>query len=75
MPPEGGGEECPRFAEGDATCDNIIDVIDYACWKKEYVDGMMGESCVKTADFDSQEGVALLDFAIWQVSFVKENLL
>ncbi|MDP4011918.1 MAG: hypothetical protein Q8P72_06895 [Candidatus Roizmanbacteria bacterium] len=74
-PPEGGGEECPRFAEGDANCDDIIDVVDYVCWTKEYVYDERGSGCVRTADFDSQEGVALLDFAIWQINFIKENNL
>jgi len=73
LTPTGGEIYCPRHPEGDATCDDIIDVVDYACWKAEYVDGEMGAACVRTADFDSQEGVAILDFAIWQINFIKSN--
>ncbi|PIR63903.1 MAG: hypothetical protein COU64_02000, partial [Candidatus Pacebacteria bacterium CG10_big_fil_rev_8_21_14_0_10_40_26] len=67
--------ECPRYPEGDANCDDIINKTDFECWKAEYVEGERGAECVKTADFDGQSGVELLDYAIWQVHFIVENAL
>ena len=63
---------CPRKPQGDANCNNTIDIADQGIWLSEYL------ICVNTttkkcaADFDSKENVAILDFAIWQVNYIKE---
>lgn len=62
--------DCPRHPDGDANCDDDIDTDDFSCWKSEYLDENIQESCVRSADFDGIDGVALLDYVIWQIHFV-----
>src|SRR3989344_3644518 len=84
-PPVPTNVPCSRHPEGDATCNDVLNVVDFGCWSFEYInkkiaepilykDGKLPEDyCQKTADFDSKNSVDLLDFAVWQVNFVKEK--
>jgi len=59
---------CPLRGLGDATCDNKIDLIDFVCWKSEYVDKKVTTGC-KSTDFNRKNGSELLDFVLWSKSF------
>jgi len=70
--------ECPRFAEGNATCDQagIIDAQDYACWRAQYLQKITGqtpeisESCPAIANFDgSLDGITMLDFVLLRLQW------
>jgi len=76
---------CSRHPEGDATCNDVLNVVDFGCWSFEYINKKIAEPildkdgilpvdyCQKTADFDGKNSVDLLDFAVWQVNFIKEK--
>ena len=66
---------CTRFSRGDATCNDVIDINDLDCWVYEFVFKKRlletlnsGQTCVKSADFNGQNDVGLLDFAIWRLN-------
>ena len=72
---------CYRLAQGDATCNDIIDDYDLDCWAYEYVFKKQlteafsnGQKCEKSADFNSQNGVNILDFAIWRLNRVQKEV-
>lgn len=78
-------EDCPRFVEGDADCNDIINRTDYLCWKMQYRQKLRGEtvtaegSC-RIANFSNENPatrttVTLLDFAIWRVGLLRGNPL
>lgn len=56
---------CPRKAEGDADCDGQITLADYEIWRKEN----FGELTTKTADFNGDGVVDMVDFNIWQAHY------
>jgi|GEM_PF-4045528 len=80
--------DCPDYEKGNANCNyveengvrvGVIDVNDYVCWYNEYVleahvpeGGTIGDC--RTANFDSSaDGVSILDYAIWQINFIKTH--
>lgn len=71
-------DDCPRFAEGDATCDGNITGEDYACWREQFIAFMTGatvpitDSCPRHTDFDQNNAIGLLDYAIWRASYIRE---
>ncbi len=75
-------DDCPNFALGNATCDaeGIVNNEDYTCWRNQYLAKLKGETpsaignCKRVANFDSKEdGVTLLDFAIWRVNALRQS--
>lgn len=75
-------DECPNFILGNATCDaeGIINNEDYTCWRNHYLTKLGGGTpsaignCKRVANFDSSEdGVTLLDFAIWRVNALRQS--
>lgn len=56
---------CAKHINGDANCDNLIDLVDFEIWRKEYT----GAITTKTADFDSSGTVTLADFEIWRKGY------
>ncbi len=60
---------CPKRNIGDANCDSRIDLFDYVCWMQEFINGQPPLSCTN-ADFDSRDGVKILDYAIWLNTFL-----
>ncbi len=75
-------DDCPNFVLGNATCDaeGVINNEDYVCWRTQYIAKLKGEtpsaigSCKRVANFDSSEnGVTLLDFAIWRVNALRQG--
>jgi len=69
----GGTPACATKSQGDADCDTVIDAIDYAIWKLEYLgnyaDDRDGDGDVIDADFDGTNGVKLADFNAWVNGF------
>ena len=64
-------DTCLYFQYGDANCDENVDVLDYICWRYEYINGAVTPNCGdKGSDFDSLYGVDLFDFTIWRNYFV-----
>jgi len=57
---------CPLKGRGDATCDGIIDILDFEIWRREF----LGIDTTTKADFDSVGGVSILDFEIWRRGFL-----
>jgi hypothetical protein len=70
-------DECPNFAQGNATCDSggIIDNNDYNCWKANFLTARSGATptpssvCLRVANFNYDNKVNLLDFAIWRIGY------
>lgn len=55
---------CEKRNQGDANCDNIIDLLDFNIWRTEYISGSSTR-----ADFNGSGGVDLLDFNIWRITY------
>jgi hypothetical protein len=69
-------DTCPNFAIGNATCDlgGIIDNNDYNCWRANFLTARSGATPTPAigctlADFDKNNTVNLLDFAIWRIGY------
>lgn len=56
---------CSQKSNGDANCDNKIDLADFEVFRKEY----LGISSAKSADFNADGKINLIDFEIWRRSF------
>lgn len=56
---------CTRKVNGDADCNNIIDLIDFEIWRKEFT----GALNTKNADFDSSGLINIIDFEAWRKGF------
>lgn len=66
--------QCPRKAEGDANCDNVVDYVDFVCWRGELV-GSKPSNCV-SADFNGSGGKPnSQDYTIWFTTLKKEHNL
>lgn len=65
---------CPRRAEGDADCNNAIEINDFTCWRAQYIEKtlLVAQGCLDT-DFNDSDSTTLFDYAIWYVSFMKER--
>lgn len=57
----------PVRAAGDANGDGLVDLVDFAIWKGEYLTGVG-----LTADFSGDGKVDLLDFPIWKTGYLKK---
>ncbi len=65
--------QCPIRSNGDANCDNIINYIDFICWRGELI-GSKPANC-NSADFTGEKGtpdgvVNSLDYNIWRKTFL-----
>lgn len=65
-------DQCPKKPQGDANCDNVVDVIDYSVWYKEFIEGDRGqiEKTSWKADFTGINGIKddkvdIYDFSAW----------
>ncbi len=56
---------CWRKPDGDANCDDLIDLLDYEIWRQEANE----ELTTKTADFNGDGVVDISDFNIWQANY------
>lgn len=58
---------CSRKLEGDANCNNLIDLVDFEFWRREYT----GTTGTLRANFnpDIDNVVDLLDFEIWRRTY------
>lgn len=54
---------CTLKTSGDANCDGKIDEIDYAAWYSQFTTAGYGD---KSASFDLNERVDLIDYEIWR---------
>ncbi len=78
-PPPPPPTTCSKKATGDANCDNLTDILDYAIWRAEYL-GSCAQTSLNTtacqddrdqdgslmdADFDKNTRIQLLDFQVW----------
>jgi hypothetical protein len=58
---------CPRKPEGDANCDNKINLVDLEIWTREF----LGDKSLN-ADFNGNNGVTLVDLQIWQTTYLSQ---
>lgn len=60
---------CPLKPQGDANCDNKVDMIDYEIWRQDFVNQTSGD-----ADFDKNGQTDLIDYETWRQGFVAHLL-
>lgn len=62
--------DCPLKSQGDANCDEIIDMVDFNIWKCQMntIDASCGAP-VQAANFDLLNGVNLNDYEIWRRNY------
>ncbi|MFA5828526.1 MAG: dockerin type I repeat-containing protein [Candidatus Shapirobacteria bacterium] len=56
---------CSKKGSGDANCDGVVNISDFAIWKTEFMTG----GGQKTADFNKDGKVNIMDFGVWKVGF------
>jgi hypothetical protein len=56
---------------GDVNADGNTDLLDFANWKKAYLEPASAEALAGKADFDKNGMVDLADFAIWKKAYLK----
>ena len=59
---------CSLKLRGDADCNDVIDLIDFEIWRKEFT----GEKVGLDADFNITQKVDLIDYEIWRKGFFRE---
>lgn len=60
-------QDCPRKPEGDANCDNRVNLIDFEIFRAEYLSGSG-----RRADFNADGRVSLVDIQILIQTFLRE---
>lgn len=63
----GNQGNCPRKGEGDANCDNRVNLIDYEIVRTEF----LREWSTQYADFNKDGNVSLIDAKIWVNTFIQ----
>ncbi|MFA6005885.1 MAG: DUF1554 domain-containing protein [Patescibacteria group bacterium] len=58
---------CPRKPEGDANCDNGVDLLDFEIWRQEFT--AVTPPPILKSDFNPNLKADLLDFEIWRHTF------
>jgi hypothetical protein len=61
-------DSCESYKDGDANCDNKIDLIDYGVWKDSFL------NMLKKADFNSDGVVAISDFETWRKGYFNSGV-
>lgn len=56
---------CPKKTLGDADCNGMISITDYAAWRAEF----KGTATTKNGDFNGDGNVSLADYAAWKTTF------
>ncbi|MGB3075496.1 MAG: metallophosphoesterase, partial [Chitinophagales bacterium] len=56
---------CAKRSQGDANCDNAIDITDFEIFRKEYT----GQLSTKSADYDGDGSVTVADFEAWRKGY------
>lgn len=64
-------DTCPRRFQGDANCDNTVNLIDVVCLRGEII-GQTPKNCV-SSDFNNDKKVTIGDAPIWRSTYIKEN--
>ena len=59
---------CARKTLGDANCDDLVDLVDFEIWRREYTGEINSHRANFNPDTDNQ--VDLLDFEIWRQAYV-----
>ncbi len=62
-------ETCPLKPQGDANCDNKVDMVDFEIWREEFI-----AETSKDADFNDDTKTDLVDFEAWREGFVARLL-
>lgn len=57
---------CSKKGSGDANCDGVVNISDFATWKTEFLAG----GGQQTADFNKDGRVTIGDFGAWKVGFL-----
>lgn len=65
---------CPRKPEGDANCDNKVNLNDFERFREEYIKFRRGQLAIgaATSDFNTDGTVDIEDFAIFRETFITE---
>lgn len=58
---------CPRKPEGDANCDNKVNLVDLEMWTREF----LGDKSLN-ADFNGNKKANLEDLQIWQTTYLSQ---
>lgn len=64
---------CPRKSEGDANCNDTIELLDFAIWRQEYLNPEEQKSDLSQANFNEDSVIDILDFAIWRQGYLSEQ--
>ena len=59
---------CPHKSIGDADCNDIIDIVDFEIWRREY----SSLRYTGLADFDKNGNITAVDYEIWRKTFYKQ---
>ncbi len=62
--------QCPLNPQGDANCDNNVDMIDFEIWRQEFI----GQVTTLHADFNNNGQTDLVDYETWRQGFVARLL-
>lgn len=57
---------CQTAANGDASCDGVIDISDFEIFRKEYLTILT----TKNSDFDNDSTISISDFEIWRRGYL-----
>lgn len=60
---------CDLKIEGDADCNDSIDLLDFSIFRDEY----LGHLTTKQADFNNDSEVSLVDFEIFRQGYIKQR--
>lgn len=66
---------CPRKPEGDADCNNSIDLMDFELFRQDYLNFRKGTLDITTAkaDFNFDKSIDLLDFELFRQGYLKDR--
>ncbi|HRN70467.1 MAG TPA: hypothetical protein PLS49_04745, partial [Candidatus Woesebacteria bacterium] len=64
--------QCPERSKGDANCDGVVNLVDYACFVGE-LSNRKPTNCI-SADFNNTGGrTNAQDYAIWLTTYKRER--
>ncbi len=71
MPPTPTGS-CPKKTQGDANCNNIIDLSDFERFRTEYLSFRKGTLLITNAkaNFNSDNSIDLFDFELFRKEYL-----
>lgn len=62
---------CPRKPEGDANCDDLVDLVDYDIWKNDFLNS---STILVRADFNGDQKADEYDFEIFRNTYANASV-